>query len=375
MMMVAKIRNNLLALDLLASTALQSPHLFEHTHTVELRIFETYSKALSASIGGTGHFSGGHSSDPTFAAIWVDSVASILSAVPAVEHLVCDWFMNMDGVSTRIQQLSRLRTLQLRGTKFVHPDYPEPAKLPNHLVLPAGLEVLRLSLLSFNSEFNFNMASTPLTAPAQLKLDATDSHAWYSESGPDSPTVAMNRARYTEARIVYDEHCLHTGFLDELKHSHNTLETLEFLDGCNCQPDSAKIFYSTWTRFTILRRLSLSIWNVPDPSMASECRLEELTHLQLNMAEEELSTFSTRFEKTLECIEEGKLYPKLESIKLSTRTMHSRPNGDDKKWSALRLLIQSEWSDKGLEKFCGWRKASSSKKVRQCFSFYCVSGN
>lgn len=369
------IRNNLLAFDLLASTALQSPHLFEHTNTVQLEIFETYSISHSVGMLETRglHFSGRHSSDPTFAAIWAESVASILSAVPAVEHLVCDWFMDMEGVTAKIQRLSRLRTLQLRGIKYPDTDFSPSATVPDDLVLPAGLENLRISFFKFDPELNFKMASTPNTSPAQLKLEAIDCRPYQSRLEPEPGSdvdLATYRAGYTEARIVHDELCSSSNMEILLEQSYNTLERLEFLDRCECGLASAAELYSRWSRFDRLHRLSLSTWVVPDPSLASKCQLKELTHLQLNIGQGELATFSARFEEILHHIEEGRLFPKLKSIKLSTRRTHSTSEDDCGKWSLLRLYIQHEWSDKGPSEFCGWTKAPYSVKVH--YSIFAV---
>ncbi|KAE9992955.1 hypothetical protein EG327_007089 [Venturia inaequalis] len=363
-------RNNLLAFDLLARTSLESSHLFENTRTVQLRIFDTYSKAHSADIETRGlNFSGLHGSDPKFAAIWAESVNQVLSAVTAVEDLVCDWFMDMDGVPAKIQQLSRLRTLQIRGIKYVSERPSDTLMLPDDLVLPAGLENLHLSLLKFDPELNFKMAGTSDTTPAQLKLETIDCRPYRSQLEPESasvddlvtPTSTTTRARYTEIRIVFDEFCLDANMDVVLDQSFDTLETLEFLDNCKCGPGPAAQFYQTWTRLTKLNQLNVSMWNVPDLSVASECRLEELTHLQLNIAQEEFTTFSVRFEETLHRIEEGRLFPKLESIKLSMRRSHWTPDEDDsRKWSSLRRFIQQEWSNKRSSEFCGWEKAPYS---------------
>lgn len=342
--MVDKIRSSVLALDLLASTALQSPHLFQHTHTVHLEIFDTYPNAHADVAKGIKPFCGDHPSDPRFAATWAESVSSILSVVPAVEHLVCDWFMDMEGVSARIQQLSKLRSLQLRGIKY------DCARLSDDLILPAGLEALRLNCLELDSGLNFKMANGPSTAPTRLKLETINCHTYEepeSEFDDDlvgTPTITQNKARYTDARIVYDDRHADPEMLKTLKQSRNSLETLEFFDGCLGDLEWTEEFHLHFERYTNLHRLGVSFWNVPDHERVPGCVLKELTHLQLNVSQEEIGTFSTRFEAKLNSIKEGRLMPKLESIKLSTRTLHgySQGNEDRRKWSSLRLFIQSE---------------------------------
>ncbi|TLD23392.1 hypothetical protein E2P81_ATG08736 [Venturia nashicola] len=394
--MTIKTENNLMFFDLLADTALQSPHLFAHTHTVQLKIFETYSTTLSNSTWTRGlNFSGLHESDPTCAAIWAKSVCLILTAVSAVEHLVCDWFMDMEGVPPKIRQLSRLRILEIRGIKYLGED-PKIATLPEDFILPAGLEKFRISLLGFDPQLIFKMASTPNTTTAPLKLEAVDccccrlpyesesefdddsaiptqpepesefdddsaiptQYEPESEFDDDSavPTVTTSRARFTEARFIYNEFALDEYMDAWLEESYDALETLEILDGCHYDTELAAEFYSRWSHLTELRRLSLSYWNVPEPSMASECRLEKLTHLQINVPQEVLDVFSPLFEEVLWRIKEGGLFPKLASIKLSTLRTDFSPKDDGTKWSSLRLYIQHEWSDKGPSEFCGWKK-------------------
>ncbi|QDS70324.1 hypothetical protein FKW77_008541 [Venturia effusa] len=370
-----KIRSDLLALDLLAGTASQSPHLFGHTRTVHLRIFETYSRSTRI---GSFPFSGVHASDPIFAETWAESVVIILRAVPAVEHLVCDWFMDMEGVSVKLQQLSKLRTLQLRGIRCLR-FFDSATRLPSDLVLPAELELLSLRQLSFNQELNFQKVSNPSAVFPRLKFEAIDCHSYAPEqdtepesefwSGLDSddddvvtaPINTTTIAKFTEARIAYSDFHVHTGMPAILNESDSSLDALEFLDNCQCTPLVAEECYPDFERFTNLQRLSVSLWNVPLYG-SPNYELKNLTHLRLHISLDEIFSFTERFEEVLESIQLAKSMPKLESIRLSTRHSHKYGFRGYHRWEFLLDVIHSDWSDKSCKEFCGWTKASYAVK-------------
>jgi hypothetical protein len=344
----------------LARTAQQNPHLFQLTQTVAVKLSEEYptKEARRCMLTVQTQIQAATPDVERTTSAWDKALSAILSAAQNVHQIACDWFDEMPDTSSRFSQLTSLRILSLRGMSMY-------ATISNDIELPTALENLNIDHLSFRAGVK---AENKLAWSNKLRLQITNCEAsWSSGEGPGA------RAKYTEAQIMFNDTCFHTELLKVLGTSHDTLESLEYVD-C-CIPSIPEHFstscHTHFQCFSQLTRLRVSIWNIPNYEESPHLVLPKVTHLELCVSQDDLHRFPFTFRAGLSSIQEGKLLPALKTIKLSTRTTHYKSRLDKDLWRLFRALLHSRWTDESEEDFGGWKKAAQCDLGSNVFLWEC----